>query len=92
MTSEECRRQPPTRRAFAGFANGQPAYPLAGGMGVAWRAGDVVLKPSPGAAEARCHAKTQEGMVEVSDCRFQRPISVPDPPGGWEIDGWVAWR
>ncbi|MEO1193722.1 MAG: hypothetical protein AAFY02_18345 [Pseudomonadota bacterium] len=23
-------------------------------------------------------------------CRFQRP--VPAPKGGWEIDGWTAWR
>lgn len=59
-------------------------------MSGAWRAGDVVLKPSPGVAEARCVAETHAGLRDASECRFQRP--VPAPRGGWEIDGWIAWR
>ena len=92
MTSDESRRRPPTTSALAGFANGQTAYPLAGGMGVAWRAGDVVLKPSPNTAEARCLAETHIGLPEISGCRFQRPLPAPAPFSGWEIDSWVAWR
>lgn len=90
--SDHIPRRPPTERALAGFANGEPAYALAGGMAQAWRAGDVVLKPSSGFAEAKCLAETNENLPEVPGCRFQRPVTVPGPLGGWEIDGWVAWR
>lgn len=92
MTSDDIQPRAPTARALAGFANGEPATPLAGGMGEAWRAGDVVLKPSPGIEEARCHAETHAALDEVSGCRFQRPVPAPGPLNGWEIDSWVAWR
>ena len=86
----EAARRYPTYRALAGFADGQSPQALKGGMGTAWRAGDVVLKPSPGAAEARCVAEAHAGLQETPGCRFQRP--VPAPECGWEIDGWTAWR
>lgn len=81
----------PTANALAGFAGGGKANPLAGGMGVAWRAGDVVLKPSPGKAQATCLAETHACLPTATGCRYQRPIPAPEPVGGWEIDGWVAW-
>ena len=82
-------RSPPLE-ALASFAGGRPAHRLTGGMGTSWRAGDVVLKPSPGNAEARCLAEAHEELGETFGCRFQRP--VPAPFGGWEIEGWTAWR
>lgn len=83
---------PPTTEALAGFAGGQSAHRLAGGMGVAWRAGDIVLKPSPNALEARYVAETHAGLRDTPSCRFQRPVPVPGKLGCWEIDGWVAWH
>ncbi|MEM7505485.1 MAG: hypothetical protein AAF415_01970 [Pseudomonadota bacterium] len=61
-------------------------------MGVAWRAGDIVLKPSPSSEEARYVAETHFGLRDTSECRFQRPVAPPHALGDWEIDGWAAWR
>lgn len=85
-------RPGPTCDALAGFAEGRQAYPLDGGMDGAWRAGDIVLKPSPGRVEAGCVAEMHAGLPDIAGCRFQRPLPAPSPSGGWEIDGWVAWR
>ncbi len=63
---------------------------------MAWRAGDIVLKPSANSLEAQFLAETHAGLRDVPDCRFQRPVPVPPPlsgpPGGWEIDRWAAWH
>jgi hypothetical protein len=93
MMSDGSRRHPPSTRALTGFAGGQSAYPLVGGMGMAWCVGNIVLKPSPNAAQARCLAETHIGLPEVSGCRFQRPIpdqyrsaggkSTAGSPGGF---------
>lgn len=82
----------PTPDALAGFAASKPAHRLGGGTSVAWRAGDIVLKQSPGPAEARCLAETNAGLPDIAACRFQRPVPAPGHDGEWEIDGWVAWR
>jgi len=84
--------QSPTQNALLGFAGGYQAHPLPGGMGVAWRADNVVLKPSPGADEAQCVAEIHANLPQTPNCRFQRPVAAQNAIGGWEIDGWVAWQ
>lgn len=79
----------PTTRALEAFAGGERAERLTGGMGTSWRAGDVVLKPSPGFGVARCLASTHTDLPNDPNCRFQRPI--PTAGGEWEVDGWTAW-
>ncbi|MCK7616159.1 hypothetical protein [Roseibium sediminicola] len=59
---------------------------------MAWRAGNIVLNPSPNAAQARCLAETHIGLPEVLESRIQPPVPTPAPLGGWKIDGWVAWH
>ena len=85
-------RVAPTERALLAFAKGRAAVPLPGGMDTAWRAGDVVLKPSPGTREARVLAESHTGLAPSAGCRFQRPVPADQPGDGWEVDGWVAWR
>ena len=59
---------------------------------MAWRAGDVVLKPSPGMEEASFLARTHAGLTNTTGCRFQRPVSARSSRDIREVDGWVAWR
>ncbi len=80
----------PSIKAYEAFAVSARAERLVGGMGTSWRAGNVVLKPSPGPAVARCLAASHDILPGDPNCRFQRPIRSKS--GAWEVDGWTAWR
>lgn len=80
----------PSLKVYSEFTNGAPAERLLGGMGTSWRAGGIVLKPSPGPAMAHCLATTHRHLPEDPNCRFQKPI--PANSGDWEVDGWTAWQ
>lgn len=90
--SDKSTRARPAEAALIAFTNGEPAMPLSGGMGTAWRAGNVVLKPSPGTLEARLLAESHAGLVETEGCRFQRPVKSSLSADNWEVDGWFAWQ
>lgn len=80
----------PSIGVYEAFTAGAQAERLLDGMGTSWRAGNVVLKPSPGPAVARCLATTHDHLPEDPNCRFQRPVRSKS--GAWEVDGWTAWR
>lgn len=53
------------------------------------------MKPSPGTAVAHCLAEAHAALLDLPDCRFQRPVAPRgggEGDGAWEIDGWTAWR
>ncbi len=77
-------------RICEAFSARADAERLPAGMGTSWRAGNVVLKPSPGPAVARCLATTHACLPEDPNCRFQRPVRSKS--GTWEVDGWTAWQ
>jgi uncharacterized protein (TIGR02569 family) len=52
--------------------------------------GDVVLKPSDGAAESRWRAGVLATLPESPQFRVARPVRAAD--GDWLVDGWEAWR
>ena len=80
----------PSKKVYEAFTDGVHAERLPGGMGTSWRAGNVVLKPSPGSAVARCLATTHDQLPEDPNCRFQKPVRSKSE--AWEVDGWTAWR
>jgi uncharacterized protein (TIGR02569 family) len=59
-----------------------------GGRGLAWRAGDVVLKPVDHHDESEWVADLSDRLVE-DGFRISRP--VPSRRGGWVSSGWVGW-
>jgi len=66
------------------------AFPfrLPGGQGVAWRAGDVVLKPTADIQEAEWSGSVLSGLREVG-FRVSRPVLSSG--GTWTAAGWSAW-
>jgi uncharacterized protein (TIGR02569 family) len=71
------------------FGASAPAVRLPGGQGTAFRAGDVVLKPTGLEAEAEWTAGVFERLVE-DGFRVPRPVRASN--GKAVVDGWVAWR
>lgn len=57
--------------------------------GVAWRCGEVVLKPVVNTAEAAWVAQTLD-VLEPDDIRVGRPVRSTD--GRWVVSGWSASR
>ncbi|QUH00323.1 TIGR02569 family protein [Saccharopolyspora erythraea] len=56
---------------------------------VAWRCGDIVLKPAANTAEAAWVAQTLD-VLEADDVRISRPVRSTD--GRWVVAGWSASR
>jgi len=75
-------------RAAFGVASAEPEL-LAGGQGVTWRCGDVVLNPAASSAEAAWIANTFE-QLRVDNVRLARPVRSSD--GRWVVGGWTAQR
>lgn len=57
--------------------------------GVAWRCGDVVLKPAANTAEAAWVAQALD-LLDPDDVRVSRPVRSTD--GRWVVSGWSAGR
>jgi uncharacterized protein (TIGR02569 family) len=73
-------------RAFG--ATGDPER-LSGGRGLAWRAGDRILKPvdiEPTELEWQAANLTD---LRIDGCRLALPTRAPD--GALVVDGWTAW-
>ncbi|AZI59498.1 TIGR02569 family protein [Nakamurella antarctica] len=75
------------RSAFA-VAAAEPQH-LPGGRSLAFRCGDVVLKPVDNAAEASWLAAAFE-QLRVDGIRIARPVRSSD--GRWVVSGWSAQR
>lgn len=80
---------PPTARVLQSFGVTEPATALPGGQGTSWRAGPLVLKPSPGDAETTWLGHTLHAL-EPAGCRVAAPVPAQD--GRWVVDGWAATR
>ncbi|MEW1546379.1 TIGR02569 family protein [Streptomyces tsukubensis] len=80
----------PPAAVLAAFGSAEPAEPLSGGQGTAWRCGALVLKPvalaseTPWRAGVLCHLPDGDGF------RVARPVPAAD--GSWSSGGWEAWR
>jgi uncharacterized protein (TIGR02569 family) len=61
---------------------------LAGGRGLTWRAGHLVVRPTAGGAEA----DWRNGVLDVleHDREFRVPRPVRAVSGTWVVDGWEA--
>jgi uncharacterized protein (TIGR02569 family) len=75
-------------RAF-GVGESRPER-LAGGRGLAWRAGGVVLRPHDGAAETDWRAGVLAVLEHTAEFRTPRPVPTSD--GRWRSGGWEAWE
>ena len=75
-------------RAFG--ADGASVERLAGGRGLTWRAGDVVLRPHDGAAVTDWRATVLAELPHTSAFRTPRPIATAD--GSWRAGDWEAWE
>jgi uncharacterized protein (TIGR02569 family) len=80
---------PPPRRVREAFGVRDEPVPLLGGRGLAWRVGDLVLKPVDLAPE---ELAWQADVLPTVDARGFR-LSFPQRAVGGElvIDGWTAW-
>ncbi len=79
----------PPKHVVAAFCGSEQATTrLAGGVGRAWSAGDVVLKRIDDMAEANWVADVLTDLVE-DGFRVNRPVR--SATGTWLVDGWSAW-
>ncbi|MDQ1403051.1 MAG: hypothetical protein QOG03_1367 [Actinomycetota bacterium] len=75
-------------KAFRLSGEGQQ---LEGGLGPAFRFGDIVVKPMDDEAEATFIAEVMASVeVDESLVRVARPVAAAD--GSWFVDGWAASR
>ncbi|MEU2201145.1 hypothetical protein [Isoptericola sp. NPDC019482] len=62
---------------------------LAGGRGLTWRVGRLVLRPSGGSSEACWRAGVLDALEHTDEFRTPRPVRTAS--GAWVVDGWEAW-
>ncbi len=79
---------PPPRSVVDAFAPGAAPVALDGGQSMAFRAGDVVLKPAPTVAEAEWSAETLDSLHGDG---FRAPKPVRTASGEVVVEGWCAW-
>lgn len=82
---------PPSVGVLRAFSVGEsePVL-LAGGRGLTWRAGDVVLRPHDGAAETDWRSGVLATLEHTAAFRTPRPVATAD--GHWRADRWEAWE
>jgi uncharacterized protein (TIGR02569 family) len=80
----------PPNDVLAAFEVLRDPEPLAGGMGVAWRAGDLVLKPVDNVDVHAWTCQVQDGWTSAT-VRVPRPVR-PVIGEGWSVAGWGAHR
>jgi uncharacterized protein (TIGR02569 family) len=87
MHSDQARSKPPEHvlRAFGG--HGVPV-PLAGGRGLAWRAGSIVLKPADTSEESL--AWQAQALGHASGNQFRVAMPRRSAHGPFVVDGWMA--
>ena len=87
MAREAEPTQPPAH-ILSAFAADGPLTPLAGGRGVAWRAGSVVLKPADSREEAL--AWQADVLAGISDDRLRLALPRRSVSGRFVFGGWMA--
>lgn len=88
MTVDHDRAAAPPASVLHAWDVTDPAR-LTGGQGLAFSAGDLVLKPAGDMASAVWLAEVLEGL-STADVRVIRPVRARS--GMWVVDGWSAWR
>lgn len=79
----------PPQHVLAAFGSHGNPMPLAGGQGLAWRVGDLVIKPADLAPEELAWQANVLPTVDASDVRLSFPRRAID--GELIVDGWTAW-
>lgn len=79
---------PEALRAFGG--GGRAPVLLAGGRGVTWRAGDLVLRPHDGPSVTDWRAGVLAALEPSAAFRTPRPVPTTD--GLWRSGAWEAWE
>jgi uncharacterized protein (TIGR02569 family) len=77
-----------TLRAFG--VGDQRLERLAGGRGLTWRAGDVVLRPHDGPTVTDWRAGVLAELAHTSTFRTPRPVRTVEGP--WRAGAWEAWE
>jgi uncharacterized protein (TIGR02569 family) len=88
VASEHLDELPAGVLAAFGVAGTVPVR-LAGGRGMTWRAGQVVLKPADSVREGRWAADVFDALESPG---FRVPAPVRAVTGDWVAQGWAAWR
>ena len=78
----------PPAHILSAFAADGPLTPLAGGRGVAWRAGSIVLKPAASSEEAL--GWQAEVLAEISDDHLRLALPRRSVFGTFLFGGWMA--
>lgn len=78
----------PARSVFAAFGASQKPVRLAGGRGLTWRSGQVVVRPAGDPEEAAWKSEVLAGIDGSEGFTVPRPIR--DGQGNWIHDGWQA--
>jgi uncharacterized protein (TIGR02569 family) len=70
---------------------GDPS-PIAGGRGLCYQTGDIILKPSDGDEEAQWSSELATRVLDRSPTlyRLSRPLSVKNSPNLFVFEGWTA--
>lgn len=79
---------PPGPATLAAFGATESRILLAGGRGLTWRSGDVVLRPAGEPTEAIWKSDVLERLPTDAEFTVPRPIRADD--GSWMHDGWQA--
>lgn len=81
---------PEVLRAFGAGAADRTPERLAGGRGLTWRVGEVVLRPHDGAAVTDWRAGVLAELPHTPDFRTPRPVGTTT--GAWRAGEWEAWE
>ncbi|BDZ51545.1 TIGR02569 family protein [Frondihabitans sucicola] len=82
------RGERPTADVLRAFGAAAVPELLAGGRGLTWRAGNVVLRPAGEEDEATWKSETLSVLAESDDFTVPRPLRTAE--GAWVRDGWEA--
>jgi uncharacterized protein (TIGR02569 family) len=78
----------PPHTVFAAFGASETPERLAGGRGLTWRSGQVVIRPTADPEEASWKCDVLAELDEAEGFTVPRPIR--DNQGNWVHDGWQA--
>ena len=78
--------RPPSEEVLEAFGGSESLHLLAGGEGLTYRAGDIVLKPADEGSEHL--AEIEQNISATAEFRFPKPVR--SRRGGWVYQGWSA--
>lgn len=88
MTPPSVAEDRPPADVVAAFGGTEPAERLAGGRGMTWRAGSVVLRPAEALGETEWASAVLSGLGAPDG--FTVPAPLRDDRGSWTRAGWHA--